>query len=117
VPDALLLLLLLLGQLSLADTAALGCACKAFRDCLAAAGHIWSQQHTRLLGGWAAAGLGCLTAALHVLQRKQWHCSSLCICFAKSPHVIIGEYGYFGQPLSRQHQRNTPSDNHWCSCR
>jgi hypothetical protein len=51
VPDALLLLLLV-GRLSLADTAALGCACKAFRDCLAAAGHIWAQQHTQLLGAW-----------------------------------------------------------------
>uniref|UniRef100_A0A383VFI4 F-box domain-containing protein n=1 Tax=Tetradesmus obliquus TaxID=3088 RepID=A0A383VFI4_TETOB len=48
-PDALLLLLA--GRLSLADTAALGCACRAFRDCLAAAGHIWQQHHTQLLGG------------------------------------------------------------------
>jgi hypothetical protein len=48
VPDALLLLLA--GRLSLADTAALACCCRAFRDCLAAAGHVWQQQHSQLLG-------------------------------------------------------------------
>jgi hypothetical protein len=79
VPDALLLLLA--ARLSLADTAVLSCCCRAFRDCLAAAGYIWQQHHSQLLGEpggqpAAAAAAATRTAALE----QQDNCNSAVCC-------------------------------------